>query len=136
MTRQTPERIAHKISTLCERDHDIWSGNEIFEKELPVERVVAGFATPRFREVRKFIGRFGYESYKYDLKARLRADADPCINMINNVVNQRNEIAHGDFNATNTPGDVQSMLDLVKMFCHATDGVVGDWFSEAGYPIR
>lgn len=131
-----PEKVARKISGLCKRDHDIWSDSEQFQDELPIERIVRGFATPRFREVGKFIARFGYDNYKRDLKARLRADADPCINMVNHVVRQRNEIAHGNVHTTNTPGDVQSMLDLVRMFCRATDGVVGDWFSNAGCPIR
>ena len=131
-----PDKVASKIATIFERDHDIWCDRESFSEELPLERIVAGFSTPRFKEVRKFIARFGYSDYQDDLARLLCANYRPCINMIDNVVEQRNKIAHGSVAATGTPRDVKSMLNLVQVFCRTTDVVVGNWFRSLGCPIR
>ena len=131
-----PDKVAGKISTIFERDQDIWCARERFSEELPLERIVAGFSTPRFKEVRKFIARFGYNDYQGDLAKLLRAKYMPCRNMIDNVVEQRNKIAHGSVATTGTPRDVTSMLDLVQEFCRTTDVVVGNWFKSLGCPIR
>ncbi|MYA32878.1 MAG: hypothetical protein F4Y33_04330 [Gemmatimonadales bacterium] len=131
-----PDRVAEKIATLFRRDQDVWSDGESFSEELPFERIVSGFSTPRFEEIRKFIARFGYEDYRKDLAGELRADYLPCVNMVDNVVEQRNKIAHGNVGASATAADVRSMLELVQVFCRATDVVVGNWFRGLGCPIR
>ena len=131
-----PDKIAAKVAVIFARDHDVWCDRVSFDAELPFKRIVAGFSTPRFEEVRKFIARFGYTDYSGDLACRLRADFRPCITMIDNVVDQRNKIAHGSIAATSTPGDVTSMLQLVQVFCRTTDVVVGDWFKRLKCPIR
>ena len=131
-----PDKVAGKIATIFERDLDVWCDRESFSEELPLERIVAGFSTPRFKEVRKFIARFGYSDYRGDLASHLRANYLPCINMVDNVVEQRNKIAHGSVAPVGTPRDVKSMLDLVQVFCRTTDVVVGDWFRNLGCPIR
>ena len=133
---KNPDKISKKIATMFQRDQDIWSDSNIFREELPFERAVAGFSTPYFEEIQKFIARFGYRDYRSDLTVRLRADFLPCINMIDNVVEQRNKIAHGNIVATSTPQDVKAMLDLVYVFCRTTDVVVGNWFNGVGCPIR
>lgn len=131
-----PDKVAEKIETMFRRDEDIWCDADKFQKDLPLERVMAGFSTPRFREIRRFIARFGYRDYKGDLEGRLRADFRPCVNMVNNVVEQRNQIAHGNMRASSTPLDVTVMLELVQVFCRTTDVVVGNWFRSVGCPIR
>ena len=131
-----PDKVAGKMVTIFRRDKDIWCDKDSFEEELPLERIVAGFSTPRFGEIRRFIARFGYRSYKSDLERQLRARFRPCVNMVNNVVEQRNQIAHGNIGTTSTPLDVTDMLGLVQVFCRTTDDVVGDWFRSVGCPIR
>ena len=131
-----PDKIASKIEALFRRDSDIWCSKSNFEEDLPADRFVSGFSTPRFDQVKLFIARFGYIDYRRDLGTHLRANFRPCINMVDNVVDQRNKIAHGDIVATATPNDLAAMLQLVRMFCRSTDVVVGNWFRSIGCPIR
>lgn len=131
-----PDRIAAKVQDLFCRDQDIWSSGEKFNEELASDRFVAGFSTPRFDEIRKFIGRFGYSEYRRDMGRHLQARFQPCIKMVDNVVDQRNKIAHGDSVTTATPSDLVDMLELVRLFCRSTDVVVGNWFKTIGCPIR
>lgn len=131
-----PDTISEKVQLLFSRDHDLWGSDEIFNEELESDRFVSGFSTPRFDEIRKFIRRFGYEDYKRDMGRHLQARFQPCIKMVDNVVDQRNKIAHGDTVTTATPSDLVNMLELVRLFCRSTDVVVGNWFKTIGCPIR
>ena len=131
-----PDKISSKIEAFFCRDKDIWCSNTNFEEDLPVERFISSFSTPRIDHVSAFIARFGYIDYRRDLGTHLRANFRPCINMVDNVVDQRNKIAHGDIVTTATPYDLAAMSQLVRMFCRSTDVVVGNWFRSIGCPIR
>ena len=131
-----PDKISEKIYTLFERDKHIWCSREKFSKELPADRFASGFSTPRFDEISRFVARFGYSDYRRDLGRNLQGNFQPCIRMVDNVVDQRNKIAHGDTVTTATPTDLQDMVRLVRIFCRSTDEVVGNWFKTIGCPIR
>lgn len=131
-----PERTSTKVMKLFQRDSDIWCDNNFFSDDLPVDRFVRGFSVPNFKNIKKFIGRFGYTNYDSDLRDLLNTNYNTCTNMVNNVVDQRNKIAHGDFAVTITPADLVEMTKYVKKFCRATDMIVGNWFISVGCPIR
>lgn len=133
---QNPDKMSRKVKNLFRRDVDIWSTDPAFTAELPSERFTSNFSTPKFENIRSFIGRFGYDGYRHDLALLLKANYQPCVNMVDNVIDQRNKIAHGDPVATATPKDVADMLRLVRVFCRATDDVVGNWFRATGCLIR
>lgn len=131
-----PDKMAGKVKVLFQRDIDIWSTNDTFEAELPSDRFIADFSNPSFKKIKRFVARFGYSDYQHDLGYLLRANYQPCVNMVDNVIDQRNKIAHGDAVATAVPLDVANMLRLVRLFCRATDDVVGNWFRNEGCIIR
>ncbi|MDE0000650.1 MAG: MAE_28990/MAE_18760 family HEPN-like nuclease [Rhodospirillaceae bacterium] len=131
-----PDKISEKVKRLFDRDLDIWSSNEKFNEELVVDRFIASFSVPRFVQIRSFFARFGYNDYKGDLGRHLNASYPACVRMVDNVVDQRNKIAHGDFVTTTTPSDLADMLELVRLFCRSTDEVAGRWFTGVGCPIR
>jgi RiboL-PSP-HEPN len=131
-----PDKIAMKMKVLFQRDGDIWSTNGAFGAQLPSDRFIADFSNPSFEKIKRFVARFGYNDYTGDLGHLLKANYQPCINMVDNVINQRNKIAHGDAVATATPGDVADMLRLMRQFCRATDDVVCNWFKKTGCLIR
>ena len=131
-----PEKIAEKVKILLQRDHDIWSSDAHFEVPLPAERFLSNFATPKFDNINALIKRFGYATFKMDVQNSLKADGIIVMNMLDQVVHQRNKIAHGDDVTTSTYQDLEDMIKLVKIFCHTTDRVVGSWFARNGCPIR
>lgn len=131
-----PSQIAHKIDELFRRDNHIWGSGQRFSGSLAANLFLANFATPSHDRIKKFFNRFGYESYAKDLARRLTANYQPCRNMVDQVVNQRNAIAHGDITTIGTPTDLAQMIALVKQYCRETDHVVGNWFSAQRCTIR
>ncbi len=131
-----PSQIAVKVDTLFERDGHIWGTDPKFSGSLPASLFLANFATPTHEHIKKFFNRFEYERYTGDLAGRLTVNYQPCLNMVDQVVNQRNAIAHGDMVMTGTPTDLDQMIVLVKQYCRETDHVVGNWFSAQRCTIR
>ena len=131
-----PERIAEKLKELFSRDYYIWDDSDFFNNDLRTDLFVHGFSNPGYMKIKRFFARFGYKKYSSDLGKFLKANYLSCTNMVNNVVDQRNKIAHGDVTTTSTPKDLADMLDLIHLFCRSTDIVIGDWFKKLGCPIR
>ncbi len=131
-----PAQIASKLDTLFSRDGHIWDPHPNFTGSLSATIFLGDFANPNHKRIKKFFNRFGYEQYNDDLAQYLAASFNACSNMVNQVVRQRNAIAHGDMVTTGTPTDLAQMLKLVKQYCRETDRVVGDWFRAQGCAIR
>ncbi len=130
------EGLALKIENLVRRDIHIWDGSAHFSQPLLVEMFVGNFATPDHSNIKGFFGRFGFENFEGELGSRLKSNFRPCVNMVNQMVDQRNKIAHGESLTLGAPSDLQDMYSLVKLYCRHTDEVVGNWFSSKGCPIR
>ena len=135
-TSTDPSVIAERLQELLERDGHIWDSSDHFAPPLPVDTFVGNFATPNHRAIRRFFGRFGYQEFHTDLNKHLLQNSAPCINMVNQLVDQRNKIAHGDAVTAGSPSDLEAMFRLVKLYCRGTDKVVGDWFRDQGCSIR
>ena len=86
--------------------------------------------------IEEFFARFGFDQFQRDLSRRLGGNYIPCRNMLDQVIEQRNKIAHGDTITIGTPTDLADMLRLVKQYCREADCVVGDWFRSIGCAIR
>lgn len=128
--------IAAKIKVMFQRDSDIWGSTPKFNLPLDLQRFIGDFGNPSFERIHHFMKRFGYTSFRNDLFTLLKANCDPCINMIANVNDQRNKIAHGDFAISSNPNDLADMIRLVEEFCCAVDGIVAVWFSSKKCAIR
>lgn len=131
-----PEIIATRIDELMARDADVWNTTSHLSSPLSSEIFIGNFSTPKHDSISSFFGRFGYSDFHRDLLRRLTTQGPACTNMIDQVVDQRNKIAHGDQVTTGTPHELEDMLRLVKAYCKALDQVVGDWFRSIGCPIR
>ena len=131
-----PADVASGIEQLLARDGHIWDTSINFRSPLLDEIFIGDFVNPTHKRIRKFFDRFGYSRYENDLAAQLAANFMACTNMVDQVVHQRNQIAHGDTTTIGTPNDLAQMIDLVKMYGRAMDFVVAGWFRAQGCPIR
>ena len=132
----SPAVIASKVSDLINRDLHIWNTIPNFGPPLSPDALLGRFATPNHNNVRRFFSRFGYDGFNNDLAANLKSDYLTCVNTVNNLVEERNKIAHGDHLAAGTPRDLTDMCAHLRLYCRATDKVVGDWFRTIGCTIR
>ena len=131
-----PEVVVTKVEAFLSRDGHIWDSSPHFSFPIPVENFVGRFSTPTHENIRLFFRRFGYVGFHDDLAVQLRANLPICTNMVDQVVHQRNRIAHGDVLAYGTPADLEQMCRLVRLYCRNTDQVVANWFKGIGCIIR
>lgn len=113
-----------------------WSQTGEFPSQVPSDRFSRGFSNPAFKKIKSYLGRFGYVSYKGDLDKIMKANSSSAINMLNHLVDTRNNIAHGDPLATKTPSEIRDMTDLVSLFCRSTDDVFASWCRSKFCSIR
>ena len=131
-----PETIASKVEAFVSRDAHIWDSSLYFSAPLHIDNFVGRFATPTHSNISAFFRRFGYDTFPGELAAELKANFPACTNMVDQVVHQRNKIAHGDIFAYGTPADLKLMGSFVRLYCRYTDLVVGNWFRSKSCSIR
>ena len=131
-----PLVIASKVDAFLARDAHIWDPSPNFSHPLLPELFTGNFSTPRHAEIRRVFRRFGYDVFERDLAGLLGPRFGSCKNMVDDVVEQRNKIAHGDPVTAGTPSGLRDMHDYVKLYCRSTDQVAGGWFKSKGCPIR
>ena len=123
-----PEKAANRIFEFIDRDIIYWSKHGPFPCPIEPDRFNRGFANPRFTQIKKYFNRFGYNEYRRDLEAKLRANYRPAVTMVNHLVETRNKIAHGDFSVSMTPSDIKIMTMIIRSFCQTTEQVFGKWW--------
>ena len=131
-----PEKAANKVFAFIDSDLEYWSKDGPFPGPVPVERFNRGFANPAFKKIVKYFNRFGYKGYRGDLMACLQARFQPTVTMVDHLVDTRNKIAHGDFTAIKTPGEVKDMASMIQVFCRSTDAVFATWWRKSFCAIR
>ena len=131
-----PEKAADKVFAFIDSDLEYWSKDGPFPRPVPVERFNRGFANPAFKKIAEYFNRFGYEGYQGDLRACLQANFQPTVTMVDHLVDTRNKIAHGDFAASKTPGEVKDMASMIQSFCRSTDAVFATWWGKSFCAIR
>ena len=104
-----PDTVVSKVEAFLSRDAHIWDSSRYFSPPLPVDSFVGRFSTPTHDNISAFFRRFGYGTFHGDLAAQLKANFPTCTNMVDQVVHQRNRIAHGDVFAYGTPADLEQM---------------------------
>ena len=131
-----PDKIAEKVFDFLNNDLYYWSRSGPFPQSIPADRFNKGFANPAFKKVKAYFNRFGYSTYKLDLMRELQAQFQPTVNMVDHVVDTRNEIAHGNPAATKTPSEIKDMIQITKTYCAATDSVFASWWKGNFCAIR
>jgi len=128
--------IEQNLLMLWTRDSHIWDNTPHYKTPLQANIFIGDFINPNHKRIVKFFKRFGYTQFEHDMASKLQADYVICVNMINQVVEQRNKIAHGDTTIIGTPTDLEQMKNTVKIYCREADLVFSHWFKLQGCPIR
>lgn len=131
-----PEKIAARVFSFLHQDAPYWGTTGPLPMQVDSERFNKGFSNPSFKKVKAYFGRFGYTNYEMDFYKALGAKAQATTNILNHLVDTRNNIAHGDISALKTPAEVQDMISLIKLFCRSSDDVFASWFRANICPIR
>jgi hypothetical protein len=111
---------------------------DILSKEGPVHPSYLdssykdGFGNPTTGEIRRFFRRMGYEEFDEDLKRRLGRNYLTATNAIDQIVDRRTKIAHGDSQASLTTRELMEYTGLVRAFCSSTDSVTCTHFRRKG----
>ena len=122
-----PERIAAHVQAFVDREIQFWQTSGPLPAPIPSIAFNKGFSNPTFAKVKSYLGRFGYSDFRRDFFIMLGADAQTTANNLDQIVDIRNSIAHGDQSATKTPAEIRDMIDTSKDFCRTTDAVFGSW---------
>jgi RiboL-PSP-HEPN len=130
------DKIAEKMFEFLDLDLGFWSKVGPFPNQIPSDRFNKGFASPAFKKVVTYFGRFGYRDFKRDFDKKLSSESPLTINALDHMVAVRNNIAHGDESATKTPSEVEIMIKIVSLFCRSTDDVFSSWCKKNHCSIR
>jgi hypothetical protein len=130
------EKIASKVFAFVQDDAPFWCRTGPFPQPISVERFNAGFSNPKVKKVAAYFNRFGYRAYNGDLKRALQAEYQPVVAAVDHLVDVRNDIAHGDWNATETPADLKAIMLMVRRYCAVTDGAFATWWKSQFCAIR
>lgn len=130
------EAIVKSIFRFIGEDAEYWSTSGTLPRVIDSEGFNKGFANPKFKKIKSYFNRFGFERYQTELARQLTHNFTTDINMITHLVDTRNLIAHGDPGATKTPSEVKDMTQIVVRFCIGTDKVFGDWCKAKYCAIR
>lgn len=125
---QHPDAIAKNLLALQSRDGTQIKASGPLATPINFEVFERGFPTPKYKPIDRFLKRVGYNSLLGDLRAQQRGQFQIIKNNVENLVDTRNAIAHGDSGEKRTPSELQTHIDFVKTFCRDTDALFCDWF--------
>lgn len=131
-----PEQISTETFNFVEQSAVIWQRSGCLPNPVDNDVFNKGFANPKFEKIRKYLARFGYQSLRHDINRILRADAVVVIGNIDQIVDVRNAIAHGEASAKRTPAEVRSLVGSAIVFCRTVDSSFGTWCSSNICSIR
>ena len=131
-----PRKKARKVFSFLNQDIEYWSQDGPFPQPIPSHAFNMGFSNPAFKKISTYFKRFGYENYKNDLARVLKAEYQFTVTMVDNLVDVRNKIAHGDPTSTKTPSEVGDITDIIKKYCATTDNVFASWCKQKMCAIR
>lgn len=91
-----------------------------------------GFRNPTIFEITKYFSRFGLNDFSGQMGKRLKNEWPIVENAVNQIVDRRNKIAHGDILATLTVSELSDYIKFARKFASATDRVVTSHFGNKG----
>lgn len=130
------EKSANVVSALFERDGFIWNDHPEFIGSFDNRRFMKGFSTPKPEKIYALFRRYGHENLRRDIQVSLKRDFAFHQTNVLALVDLRNNIAHGDLNATQTPDDLMRLCNSTKIFCREIDISICNWCTDNKFTIR
>jgi hypothetical protein len=130
------ESISASIFHFVDHESIFWSLESGFPEPILADNFNKGFSNPKFDKVKSYLSRFGYEDFKRDFFKALTSEAQAISNSLDQLVDTRNAIAHGETSAKKTPHEVQELLDAATKFCRNTDIIFANWCKDKICTIR
>ena len=109
------------LKELIETDGWLWGAGGI--GELDGERLLEGLRTPKPKNLINIYRMWGVRDIFVRITRKERTRRRFRMS-VKELVEKRNNIAHGDFGVETTRGDVQRYADVVGEFCRRADGVL------------
>lgn len=131
-----PESISAEVFGFLDTEADLWRRNGPLPRPIDSEKFCKGFANPKFEKIKRFLGRFGYDALRHHINITHRGDAALLISHLEQIVDTRNAIAHGESSATRTPAEVMTLIKSSKKFCRTVDDGFATWAKSTICPIR
>ena len=131
-----PETTALHIIRLWQRDNALWDSTAPFPPTFHKDAFIADFANPNHKSISRYLRRFGFNSYPAEVARLLGPDFFLCRQAIDDMLEQRNKIAHGDPLATSTIPELDVMVKRVKSYCRTADCCSATYFRTKACPVR
>lgn len=122
-----PSTISEEVFRFLTDESELWNRTGPLPRSIDSQEFCMGFSNPKFDKIRKFLGRFGYEGLRHHLNLTHQADAILMIANLEQIVDTRNAIAHGESSATRTPREVSIHIASAKVFCRSVDDGFATW---------
>jgi len=121
------EKIAESVQSFVADGSSMWGNAGKFPMPISADEFNTGFSNPKFDKVKSYFNRFGYSEFRRDFFRELGRDAQITANALDQIVDTRNSIAHGDPAATKTPQELNEMIASAKLFCRTADSIFSRW---------
>lgn len=131
-----PDDVSLKVFEFLAGESEFWGRTGPLPRPIDSQEFCKGFSNPKFDKIRKFLNRFGYDGLRHHINVSLKADAVITLSNVDQIVDTRNAIAHGELSATKTPREVQILVTSAKQFCRTVDDGFASWFKANICPIR
>jgi hypothetical protein len=131
-----PQKISEGVFDFVGRESSLWAVEGSLPRAIDSEQFNKGFSNPKFDKIQNYLGRFGYQSLRHDLNVALKKDCAATVANIDQIVETRNSIAHGEASATRTPAEVKEMVHSAQIFCRTIDASFAAWCKTSLCAIR
>lgn len=131
-----PEKVSAEVFEFLCGDAELWVRKGPLPNPIDSEEFSKGFANPKFDKVKKFLGRFGYDGLRHHINVSLGRDAGLAVSNLDQIVDTRNAIAHGEASATKTPGEVKLLVASARQLCRTVDDGFSNWCKSEICSIR
>ena len=97
---------------------------------------MTGFPTPKTEEIYKLFRRYGLKNLQGQIAKDLQQKYKFIINDVDNVVSDRNEMAHGNHILENAPGDIMRFCKSTRKLVSLLDKALRAELSKKKCKIR